>query len=135
MELTPGKGETTIGVRLLDCDHREMSEAIVELQTATGRDLEQSRTGLLLRKLSHFTLTHFALEESMMAATKYPGTNLHRLHHQRLMEQLRELVAIHNRGKLALSPDWLSALADWNTQHVETDDLHYGHWLNRMRRR
>jgi len=135
MDLIPGTGDTVVGVKLLDCDHREMAEAIMELQEATGLEKDQSHTASLLRKLSHFTLTHFALEEGMMSATRYPGVNLHRLHHQRMMEQLREVVAIHNRGRHAMNREWLGALADWHTMHIDHDDLQYGHWLNRMRQR
>ena len=50
-----------------------MVDALFEIQRAaltTGED--PRRTGSLLRKLANFSLTHFALEEGMMVATKSP---------------------------------------------------------------
>lgn len=135
MEIMTEESEPVVGVRLIDCDHREMAEAIMELQSAAEGGMEQSRTARLLRALSHFTLTHFAMEEAMMSATKYPLVALHRLRHQRMMEQLRQVAAIQNRGKQPLRADWLAALADWHNLHVRHDDSHFGHWVNREERR
>jgi hemerythrin-like metal-binding protein len=83
-----------------------------------------------LRKLGHFTQLHFALEEGMMGATKYPETVVHRRTHQQLIRQLNALAARHTRGGLALSPESLSFLDAWHADHVQQDDLHYGLWLN-----
>jgi hemerythrin len=108
-----------------------MSEAIQELQTKVIGNQDRSLTGRLLRKLAHVTLTHFALEEGMMAATRYPELVLHRLNHQRMMERLRSLVACHKRGSLTLNSHSLGFLSEWHSAHVEDDDLNYGLWLNR----
>jgi len=125
------ESELSVGVRLLDCDHREMAEAIMEIQTATDRAMDQSRVSALLRKLAHLTMTHFALEEATMSATKYPRLALHQIHHQKLMEQLRQVVADQNRSKQTLSGEWIGALADWHHLHVRHEDGQYGDWLNR----
>ncbi len=130
MELTTSNGELSMGVKMLDCDHKVLFETIKELQSAAGSDSDPRRTGSLLRKLADFTLTHFALEEGMMAATKYPGMDLHRLHHQRITEQVAVLASRHNQGDAALDSDSLSLLSQLHVDHVQQDDLHYGLWLN-----
>jgi len=131
VDLTTVNGELSVGVRLLDRDHRDMSEAIQELQAKALGDQNRNLTGLLLRKLAHVTLTHFAMEEGMMAATRYPELAPHRLNHQRMMERLRSLVACHKRGSLTLNVHSLGFLSEWHSTHVEDDDLNYGIWLNR----
>jgi hemerythrin len=70
------------------------------------------------------------LEEEMMLATKYPGMDLHRLHHQRLTEHVTTLVSRHNQGGLTLNNDLLGFLSELHADHVHQDDLHYGLWLN-----
>ena len=95
-----------------------------------ARDVDPRRTSSLLSKLAEFTLTHFALEEGMMAATKFPGMALHRLHHQRLAEHAAALASRHKRGGLVLDSDSLSFLLELHANHVQQDDLHYGLWLN-----
>jgi hemerythrin len=130
MNLPTSNGELSVGVKMLDCDHRVLFETIKELQAAAGSDADPRRTNSLLFKLADFTLTHFALEEGMMLATKYPGMDLHRLHHQRLTEHVAVLASRHNRGSLALDSEALSLLSELHADHVHQDDLHYGLWLN-----
>ncbi len=128
-------GELVVGVRILDCDHREMTEAIMELQTAVEKEVDRSRTNALLRRLAHFTFTHFALEEGMMDATQYPGVNLHSHRHQHMLSQIREIIASHRRGSMELNRDALGSLLEAHSSHVQYDDLLYGHWLNKVGKR
>jgi hemerythrin len=130
VDLTTNKGELSVGVKMLDCDHRTLFETINELQFLAASDADPLRTGSLLSKLADFTLTHFALEEEMMAATKFSGMALHRLHHQRLAEHATALASRYNRGGLGLDSQSLSFLLELHANHVKQDDLHYGLWLN-----
>jgi hemerythrin len=130
MELATEYAETSVGVRLLDCDHRQLTDAINELQAAVLGNQDRTRNGELLRKLADFTLTHFALEEGMMAATRYPGTARHRLHHQHMLEQWESVLNDCREGTVTLDGQSLSFLNDWHTDHIQEDDLKYGLWLN-----
>ncbi|MGA2276828.1 MAG: bacteriohemerythrin [Terracidiphilus sp.] len=134
MAIITESGDLSVGVRILDCDHREMADAIRELHAAAMADQDRSLTGPLLRRLAHFTMTHFALEEGMMGATKYPERAAHRLNHQRMIVELKAMAARHSRGQLALTPDALSILSEWHLEHVQRDDLRYGSWLNQTTR-
>lgn len=126
-------GELSVGVRILDCDHREMSETIMEIQANDLAGRERSRSHSLLRKLARFTLVHFALEEGMMAAAKYPAMALHSLRHQRMIEQLQATVARYSRRGLILNGPSLGLLDAWHSGHVVRDDLDFGLWLNEDR--
>jgi hemerythrin len=132
MDLNARNGELSVGVRILDCDHRVLFETIREIQAAAAKDEDRRRTGALLRRLAEFTQTHFALEEEIMAATRYPGLARHRLDHQHVMEQMKALVSRHNRRGLPLDRDSLSVLSQLHANHVEDGDLRYGLWLNEI---
>jgi hemerythrin len=121
-----------VGVRILDCDHRQMAEVIQELKAATMAKQDQSLTVPLLRKLAHFTMNHFAFEEDMMQTTRYPGMAVHRLNHRHLMGKLGALIAHHDRGGHPLASSSLRFLHESHIGHVHSDDLHYGLWLNAM---
>ena len=123
-----------VGVRILDLDHRQMAEVIHELKEAAQPNLDQSLTGLLLRKLALFTRNHFAIEEEMMQTTRYPGMAVHRLNHRYLMGKLGTLIAHHDRRNIPLTSSALLFLHDWHIGHVHSEDLHYGLWLNAMGR-
>ncbi|MGD0829975.1 MAG: bacteriohemerythrin [Terracidiphilus sp.] len=133
MELTFPKDELSVGVKMLDCDHRVLFETIHELRDMAA-DEDPRRTNSLLRKLAQFTMTHFALEEGMMVATKYPGLARHRLNHQRIVERINALAAMQSRASAPLDQQSLSMLADLHERHIQSDDLHYGCWLNEVSR-
>ncbi len=123
----------SVGVKILDCDHREMAEALYEIQAAVTADADPRRSASLLRKLAEFSLTHFALEEGMMAATRFPGLARHRLEHHRILEQMRAFVSLHRRSDLTLDRNSLRFLAELHAAHILQDDLRYGLWLNETR--
>jgi hemerythrin len=124
-----------VGVKILDCDHREMTEALYEIHATLTAGEDPRRTGSLLRKLADFSITHFALEEGMMQATKYPGLARHRLNHQRIVEQMRALASRHKRDSLTMDHTAASFLSELHTTHIQQDDLHYGLWLNAIGKR
>ena len=130
MDSMTNKGELSVGVEMLDCDHRALLEIIKELQTVTASDVDPRRTGSLLSKLADFTLAHYALEEGMMAATEFPGMALHRLQHQLIAEHVAALASRYNRDGLGLDSHSLSFLSKLHDNHVRNDDLQYGRWLN-----
>ncbi|MGD0730418.1 MAG: hemerythrin family protein [Terracidiphilus sp.] len=125
-----GNGELSVGVRFLDCDHREMAGILCQIRTAVETDEHRNRTASLLRKLANFTRVHFALEEEMMAATDYPCRSLHLIQHQRLTEQMNALVCRYQRGSIKLNPQSLGFLPELHAAHIETNDLGFGVWLN-----
>lgn len=122
--------ELSVGIKILDRDHREMSETIHELQADIAAGKEQTRTGLLLSKMAGLTLAHFTLEEGMMAATKFPGLAMHRRRHQRMMEEVRAFAARRNWDGSASNPNSLWFMTGWHSAHVGRDDLDFGLWLN-----
>ena len=130
MDQSKEKINLSVGVRILDRDHRQMAEVIHDLKAATLANRDLSLTLPLLRKLAHFTMNHFAFEEDMMQTTRYPGMAVHRLNHRYLMGKLGALIAHHDRRNLPLASSSLRFLHEWHIGHVHSDDLHYGLWLN-----
>ncbi len=134
MRSITGSGELTVGVRILDCDHRQMAETIMELQVEIAAGRRRGQAGLLLTRLAGFALVHFALEESMMAAAKYPGLDLHCLSHQRMMRQIRAMTLRRAGAGYAQGDCSLCLPVDWHSTHIENDDLDFGLWLNEIDR-
>ncbi|MGD0801816.1 MAG: hemerythrin domain-containing protein [Terracidiphilus sp.] len=130
MELSKETINLSVGVRILDRDHQEMAETIHELKAAALADQDRSLTVPLLRKLARFTMNHFAFEEGMMQATRFPGMAVHRLNHLYLLGELGTLISHHAKGDLPLDPHSLGFLSEWHSNHIHSDDLHYGLWLN-----
>jgi hemerythrin len=120
---------SSVGVRLLDCDHREMGEILRELSSNVASGKPMQDTARLLKAIRQITLTHFAMEESMMLATRYPGLAVHRLQHLWLVEQT-EALALRARKQCLYPGDQLLAfLTGSHLSHVHHSDNQYGSWL------
>jgi hemerythrin len=117
------------GVRLLDCDHREMGDLLHELHRTLTAGESMQQTAHLLTLIRRITLTHFALEESMMQATSYPDTYLHRLEHQWLAEQNALLETRARRSGLVAGDQLLNLMTQSHLSHMHHYDIHYGKWL------
>ena len=125
-----GNEEPVLGVRLLDFDHREMSDAFDDLKATVARGEGHGRAVARLRQLAHMTLSHFALEEGMMAATGFPGRVAHLDRHQRLMREIHLLQASLDRRGAEVRDNVIAQVAKWHHAHMHNDDLHYALWLN-----
>ncbi len=139
MALLTSDEELCVGIGALDSDHRMIAETIADLQTAVEDGQSQAQTGLLLRSLEKLTLSHFAMEEGMMAATRYPGLARHRLSHQHVLEQLQAIINRYGQdGPMQdrnQARNWASLLAELHTSHIQREDMHFGRWMNALGKR
>jgi hemerythrin len=116
-----------VGVRAIDDEHKELFDAVNELESAAALNTE---TGALLKKLVSATRGHFADEERAMREAKYPGLALHAANHQRLMEKVEAFAARYSGTGAAVNRHALTFLRDWLVYHIENDDLRLGTWLS-----
>jgi hemerythrin len=119
-----------VGVKLIERDHDNLSEILSEIQFRITSGLASGKTSELVRKLAHHMQLHFALEEGMMTASRYPGIDLHRLQHQLLVDQVHILAKERGRGALERNAALLNFFAATHIKHMGHADLHYGIWLN-----
>ena len=120
----------SLSARILNRDHRELSETIEDLQADMIAGKDRGRTAPLLHKLTRFTRTHFALEEGIMAAAEYPGLAMHSVMHQMMMQQLRAFNSSYSRGRTKQGVNLPMFLAEWHIAHTRNEDMHLDRWLN-----
>jgi len=128
-ELTWGD-RYAVGVEAIDDEHKELFDAVRELESAMARFAQPAEMGELLKKLSASTARHFADEEAMMREAKYPGLALHMANHQRLMEKVQAFAARHSQSGVTVNQHALNFLRDWLLHHIENDDVRLGSWLD-----
>jgi hemerythrin len=119
-----------LGIKVIDRDHREISELLVEINFNGSRDGDAGRRIRSLREVARATRSHFLLEETMMAVSKFPGLPLHRLRHQWMLEQIWQLANDWGKQKNALTREPVGLLWESHTAHVESEDRAYGLWLD-----
>jgi hemerythrin len=115
----------SVGVQKIDSQHTVLFDIINELHAAMMNGKAQSLTGPLLCKLADYTKNHFAAEEAMMAAAKYPGLADHKLKHCELVKQVDDYVLRYDKGEITLNLHLLDFLRDWLTTHIQKVDMAY----------
>jgi hemerythrin-like metal-binding protein len=133
VRLVPDAGAMNMGVKMIDRDHAEISDMVLELKLSVMAMKSWSQTGPLMRDLTRATSAHFSLEELMMEATGYPGLTIHKLRHQWMMEQLRTLTARCRKEGYLVDEPLLDLHSESHFAHVQTEDMTYGLWLSASR--
>jgi hemerythrin len=120
----------TIGVRAMDDQHAVLMDTLNELRLTLVHGGGREQVGEVLVRLIDFTRMHFSCEERLLEAHGYPGIELHREAHRRLMIELESVAQraahqdeLHMRALLLF-------LRDWYLSHVADLDSEYGTWLN-----
>ena len=131
MSLLTWNDSFSVGVKTIDQQHSGLFAIVNELHTAMMTGKAKIVLGALLDKLVKYTVEHFAYEERMMEAAKYPNLVTHRAHHTDLTKQVGDFMARYKRGDGALNIELLRFLSDWLTKHIQHEDKEYGPWLNR----
>ena len=121
------------GMQMLDRDHRAISEILVELNGLVAREACPALQLRLLKELGQLSAVHFALEEGMMSATRYPSLPAHQLRHRRMAEEIRRVTASWSAKTAPALVQPAGLLWESHILHVENEDLDFGRWVNGFR--
>jgi len=112
-----------IGIPAVDHEHRRLIELVNDLHKALMVDGESRRCGLFFEEVYTAISAHFALEERFMRETAYFGYAEHKRDHERLLDDLRDLMEDYESGETDFRGDRLSErLREWFGQHFQTLD-------------
>lgn len=116
--------EMSVGVPLLDADHRLFVAVINELDEKAHLPIHGMAAKRLLDTLVRYARYHFDREEKVMAACGYPGIAGHKEEHAEFTEYIDRAVE-----RFAADPDARldATLADflksWLTHHILIQDM------------
>jgi hemerythrin-like metal-binding protein len=125
MALMTWNNSFSVGVRKIDSQHTVLVDILNDLHTAMMNGQAQSLTGPLLHKLADYAHTHFADEEAMMEAARYPGLDDHKIKHRELVKQVEDYILRYNKGDITLNLKLLDFLSDWFANHIQKEDMAY----------
>jgi hemerythrin len=112
-----------LGHKGIDGQHRELFRRLGALVSAmeTGEDHE---IPLLFDLLGEYLEKHFAAEEQAMAATAYPGANVHTAAHARFIREYAELRALYeaNGATSGVAVKTRTWIEDWLRKHIRHVD-------------
>ncbi len=119
----------SVGIARIDAEHRKLVDLINELYAAILAGREDSVTGKVLNGLAAYTLSHFATEEGLMKRYAYPGYAPHKVEHDKLVAQVKQLQQELSTGKTKVSQEVLTFLQRWLIGHMLGMDKKYSGFL------
>ncbi|MDX2145095.1 MAG: hemerythrin family protein [Rhodospirillaceae bacterium] len=117
------RDEFSVGDPAVDLEHRELIGLInTVLEIASGPDAV-ARAADMLGELNAKIAAHFALEESAMRLLAYDQLRAHKADHERLLDEIRDIMDAYEAGTMARQGDALTArLEAWFVNHFKTMD-------------
>jgi hemerythrin len=123
MPLIDWSDDFETGIGSLDFEHREMIALLNQL--AENISSESSRGEVLdfLGEVYAKISAHFALEERVMREHRYAGYQAHKDDHERLLDELREIMELNETAPEAAVRETLSEqLGSWFMVHFHEQD-------------
>jgi|SRR5208283_5419601 len=121
----------SVGVGVLDDDHKKLVAMVNELYDAMQAGHGREHLGRILGELVQYTKGHFAREEAFFAKTGYPAAVPHKHEHEALTRQVIDVQQKYAAGHAAtLSLDVMHFLKDWLVNHIQRSDQSYRAHLN-----
>lgn len=120
----------SVGVSLLDSDHKTLIGLINHLQRSIGDAEEYAAVGSTLAALDEYAAHHFAREEKMLETCRYPLLERHQGTHGEFGGKVRELRERYDHDQTSVrARDCLSFLNSWLIDHICTSDMNYRSWV------
>jgi hemerythrin-like metal-binding protein len=123
MPLIEWRREFETGIADVDHEHRQLVELINDLHRRLGKDADRAEVARFLGEVFARISAHFALEETIMRKHRYDEYPEHKEDHERLLDELRDIMDAHDAGAYAHYREALSGVVrDWFVNHFKTRD-------------
>jgi hemerythrin len=117
--------EFSVGVKILDDQHKRLIEAIDKLLNIIGARPNRETLDEIIFEILEYKKDHFATEEKYFQQCNYEGTEEHIAEHKKFSESLTDLQTKHKDSP----EDFVFALADfledWLVDHLWNMDRKY----------
>lgn len=111
------------GIKEVDYEHRELISLINELYGRLSDPDAPLTVPAFFGDLNKAITAHFALEERHMRERKYDQLEEHKGDHERLLDEIREIMDDYEAMPAAERTEFLGGrLDDWFTRHFRTHD-------------
>jgi hemerythrin-like metal-binding protein len=112
-------------------EHQELIGLINELHAALGTDRAGERVEEFLGEIFARISAHFALEEKVMQARHYDESAGHKADHERLLDDLRDIMDAQAEGSPLDDEAFSARLGAWFGRHFQTQDARLHKFLAR----
>lgn len=118
--------EYSVGVHIIDADHKMLIDLINQCSTAVSEGHDHAKVDKVLAALYEYTDFHFIREEALMKACEYADLDQHREVHDKLRGQVRDIRDKHATNPTdAMDDEVMTFLTEWLTKHILGHDKRY----------
>ncbi|MCL2657662.1 MAG: bacteriohemerythrin [Betaproteobacteria bacterium] len=121
--------EFSIGLKEIDEQHKELVRLLNALHEAIHSHRGSATCRKILDSLAAYTVNHFAVEESLMRVSGYPGFESHKKDHEDLVSQVVALQEKLDAGQAKISFELLHFLKQWLMHHIVGADKRFGDYF------
>ncbi len=123
MALIEWREEFKVGDPSVDHEHQGMIELLNELHASLEGEVDKEAVSRFLGEVHARIGAHFALEEQIMRERGYDQYEDHKADHERLLDDIRDIMDRHESGAFVDYQEELSShLQEWFTAHFKTKD-------------
>jgi len=117
------RDEFNTGIASVDYEHQQLFEVINQLYEKLAAE-DHETVSAFLGTLHDRIAAHFALEERVMKERAYAAYREHKADHERLLDEIRDLMEEHYAGKYLNASEALAQRLDrWFSVHFSTHDV------------
>lgn len=115
----------SIGIELIDSDHKTLINLINQLQRATQYRVDKNRINKIITKLVSYTKYHFEREEYLMEKNHYPDYETHKKLHEDMIKKITTCAEKYKSNPDQSINDALAFLKGWLIEHIKGSDREY----------
>jgi hemerythrin len=130
MELFAWSEKYSVNIKEMDDQHRKLIGMVNALNNAMKIGKGKEVLEKTLKDLIEYTATHFAAEERLMKAHRYPGYEEHKAKHDKMTQKVIEIYNQYQEGRIALTIQVMNFLENWVDKHILGTDKQYAVFLN-----
>lgn len=130
MALIEWRDEFSIGIPSVDYEHKGMIRMINQLHEELSARPSRDTVADFLGEIHALISAHFALEEKEMREIGYDGFDDHKDDHERLLDEIRDIMDTFEADDTAdYAEDLSRRLETWFTEHFRTKDARLHRYL------
>lgn len=131
MTYFPWSQDYSVGIRLIDNDHKDLVDLVNSLHDQIAESDSQAQITKTLSFLARYVREHFAREEALMADYGYPDLAAHRASHHKMTAKIHAAQQIFASEPERLDPQKLLLfLREWLVHHIVCADMKYVPYLH-----
>src|SRR5262249_7841323 len=103
----------SVGIDAIDCEHQELIDLINRILAALLATYSKEGVCAFLGDLFRAISAHFALEEKFMRDCSYDQLDTHKVDHERLLDEIRDIMEDFERSDVIHAADLANRLDIW----------------------